>query len=99
TGGLRGMRIASSLIGRGIMRRIVVGRVVIGVLTGAIAVSAAGSGASAAGARGCSGVDYNAMVMEIVRALPAGGGYSLNSKLVQLPTITHHNIGGGRWEM
>ena len=49
--------------------------------------------------RACGGVDYNAMILDIIRSLPTGGGYSLSAKSIELPTITAHNIGGGRWEM
>lgn len=45
----------------------------------------------------CRGVDYNAMILDIIRGIPTGGGYSLRA--VELPTITSHNIGGGHWEM
>lgn len=50
-------------------------------------------------ARACSGVDYNAMILAIIRDLPTGGGYSLNASRIQLPTVTAQNIGGGHWEM
>jgi hypothetical protein len=50
-------------------------------------------------ARACGGVDYSAMILEIIRSLPTGGGYSLNADRVQLPTVTAQNIGGGHWEM
>jgi hypothetical protein len=56
-------------------------------------------GAQAApGARApmCGGVDYNAMILKIIKGLPPGGGYSLDA---QPPTITAENIGGGHWEM
>jgi hypothetical protein len=49
-------------------------------------------------ARGCGGVDYNAMVLDIIKGLPNGGGYSRGGSF-QLPTVTAHNIGGDRWEM
>jgi hypothetical protein len=49
-------------------------------------------------ARACGGVDYNAMILDIIKSLPSGGGYSRDSSF-QLPTVTAHNIGGGRWEM
>jgi hypothetical protein len=49
-------------------------------------------------ARGCAGTDYNAMILDIIKGLPSGGGYSRGGSF-QLPTITAHNIGGGRWEM
>ena len=49
-------------------------------------------------ARGCAGTDYNAMILDIIKGLPSGGGYSRGNSF-QLPTITAHNIGGGRWEM
>jgi hypothetical protein len=47
----------------------------------------------------CRGVDYNAMILDIIRGIPTGGGYSLRSRTVEMPTITSHNIGGGHWEM
>lgn len=46
----------------------------------------------------CSNVDYNRMILKIIRDLPPGGGYSLGSDL-ELPMITADNIGSGRWEM
>ena len=49
-------------------------------------------------ARGCAGTDYNAMILDIIKGLPSGGGYSRGGSF-QLPTITAHNIGGGHWEM
>ena len=39
------------------------------------------------------------MILEIIKSLPTGGGYSLDGNRLQLPTVTAHNIGGGRWEM
>jgi hypothetical protein len=58
-------------------------------------------GAQADSSRGpaCGGVDYNAMILDIIRSLPKGGGYSLDAERVELPAVTAHNIGGGRWEM
>jgi hypothetical protein len=50
------------------------------------------------GVRRCAGTDYNAMILDIINGLPSGGGYSIGSSF-QLPTITAHNIGAGRWEM
>jgi hypothetical protein len=47
----------------------------------------------------CGGVDYNAMILHIIKRIPAGGGYSLSARTVALPTVTAHNIGGGSWEM
>ena len=38
------------------------------------------------------------MVLDIIKGLPKGGGYSRGSSF-QLPTVTAHNIGGDRWEM
>jgi hypothetical protein len=55
--------------------------------------------AEPAGPRACGGVDYNAMILAIIKRLPTGGGYSLDAARVELPTVTAHNIGGGRWEM
>jgi hypothetical protein len=49
-------------------------------------------------ARGCAGTDYNAMILDIIKGLPSGGGYSRGGSF-QLPTITAHNIGAGHWEM
>jgi hypothetical protein len=67
----------------------------------AIALGALASGAAADSSRGpsCAGVDYNAMVLDIIKRMPAGGGYSLKADSVELPTVTAHNIGGGHWEM
>jgi hypothetical protein len=48
--------------------------------------------------RGCAGTDYNAMILDIIKGLPSGGGYSRGGSF-QLPTITAHNIGAGHWEM
>lgn len=47
----------------------------------------------------CGSVDYNAMILDIIKGMPVGGGYSLNSRTLELPTTTVHNIGGGKWEM
>ncbi len=47
----------------------------------------------------CGGVDYNAIILDIIRNLPRGGGYSLNADRVELPTVVASNIGGGHWEM
>lgn len=58
-----------------------------------------GAHAEPFGARACGGVDYNTMILDIIKNLPTGGGYSLDAGRVQLPTVTAHNIGGGRWEM
>jgi hypothetical protein len=57
-----------------------------------------GAQAEPFGARRCAGTDYNAMILDIIKGLPRGGGYSIGSSF-QLPTITAHNIGAGRWEM
>jgi hypothetical protein len=65
----------------------------------AMAALVSGARADSAPPRGCAGVDYNAMILDILKTMPKGGGYSLNSDVVQLPKITSHNIGGGRWEM
>ncbi|KWT71326.1 hypothetical protein APY04_0500 [Hyphomicrobium sulfonivorans] len=46
----------------------------------------------------CAGIDYNAKVMEIIRALPTGGGYSRGNSFVS-PKFQTHNIGGGNWEL
>ena len=68
---------------------------IVGVALTAFAVAAqAGPRAGA-----CGGVDYNAMILDIIKGLPAGGGYSLRASTVELPTVTAHNIGGGHWEM
>ena len=67
----------------------------------AFAVSATlslGAQAEPVDARSCAGTDYNAMILDIIKGLPSGGGYSRGSSF-QLPTITAHNIGAGRWEM
>ena len=47
----------------------------------------------------CGSVDYNALILDIIKGMPVGGGYSLNSRTLQLPTSTAHNVGGGKWEM
>lgn len=46
----------------------------------------------------CSGIDYNAKILDIIRTLPTGGGYSLGSAFVS-PKLQPHNIGGGKWEL
>lgn len=59
------------------------------------------NGAAHAGslaARACGGVDYNAMILDIIKELPTGGGYSIGSDFVS-PAVQAHNIGAGRWEM
>ena len=38
----------------------------------------------------CGGVDYNRMILDIIKGLPPGGGYSLDA---QLPTV---NVGEHR---
>jgi hypothetical protein len=48
--------------------------------------------------RPCAGVDYNAMILDIIHSLPTGGGYSIGSDFVA-PVIQTHNIGGGRHEL
>jgi hypothetical protein len=47
----------------------------------------------------CGNIDYSRMIMEIIKGIPDGGGYSLRSKTVELPTITAHNLGTRRWQM
>jgi hypothetical protein len=83
------MRLASSATGH------------VRICFAALALAALSLGAQADPARApaCGGVDYNAMILEIVGGMPAGGGYSLKASEVELPTITAHNIGGGNWEM
>lgn len=63
-------------------------------------IGAARDGAAAGprSARACSGFDYNRLVLDIIRTLPEGGGYS-TGKPFQLPTVTAHNLGAGNWEM
>ena len=68
------------------------------IAAAALAVLSLGAHAEPSRAPACGGVDYNAMILEIIKGLPSGGGYSLGSSF-QLPTVTSHNIGGGRWEM
>jgi len=46
----------------------------------------------------CAGIDYNAKILDIIRTLPTGGGYSLGSSFVS-PKLQTHNIGGGKWEL
>ncbi|HEY8246047.1 MAG TPA: hypothetical protein VIG38_02020 [Hyphomicrobium sp.] len=72
----------------------------VGAIVMSIAVSATSLGAKAepVNSRLCGGTDFNAMVLDIIKDLPKGGGYSLGSSF-QLPTITAHNIGGNRMEM
>lgn len=47
----------------------------------------------------CGSRDYNAMILDIIKGMPVGGGYSLNSRTLELPTVTAHNIGRGKWQM
>lgn len=68
------------------------------VMTIALAASSLGAKAEPDGARLCGGTNFNAMVLDIIKDLPKGGGYSRGSSF-QLPTITAHNIGGKRLEM
>ena len=63
-----------------------------------IAALPVGAQAEPSGTRSCAGTDYNAMILDIIKGLPSGGGYSRGSSF-QLPTITAHNIGADRWEM
>jgi hypothetical protein len=72
----------------------------VGVIVMSIAVSATSLGAKAEpiNSRLCGGTDFNAMVLDIIKTLPKGGGYSRGGSF-QLPTITAHNIGGNRMEM
>jgi len=65
----------------------------------ALAALSLGAHAEPSHGQACGGVDYNAMILKIIRGLPSGGGYSLNARSLELPTITAHNIGGGHWEM
>jgi hypothetical protein len=64
-----------------------------------IALTALSLAAHADSSPACGNVDYNAMILNIIRSMPSGGGYSLNADRVELPTVTEHNIGGGHWEM
>jgi hypothetical protein len=48
--------------------------------------------------RGCNGVDYNQTILDIIRKLPTGGGYSVGSEFTP-PELQVHNIGGGRTEL
>ena len=65
----------------------------------AVALAGLPLAAQADASRACGGVDYNAMILRIIKGLPAGGGYSINAATFQAPTVTANNIGGGRWEM
>ncbi len=67
------------------------------IAVAALAATAFGAQAQSPRASACGNVDYNAMILDIIKRLPTGGGYSLGD--VELPTITAHNIGGGHWEM
>ncbi|WP_072376061.1 hypothetical protein [Hyphomicrobium sp. NDB2Meth4] len=73
---------------------------VVRALAAAVAlVSCAGiANAGPYSARRCAGVDYNAMVLDIIAGLPTGGGYSIGSDFVA-PTLQAHNVGNGRWEL
>ncbi len=63
-----------------------------------IAALPVGAQAEPSSVSGCAGTDYNAMILDIIKTLPSGGGYSRGSSF-QSPTITAHNIGADRWEM
>jgi hypothetical protein len=66
----------------------------------AVAVFASAPGAQAGPREGvCGNIDYNGMILDIIKGIPDGGGYSLKSKIVELPTITAHNLGTKRWQM
>jgi len=67
-------------------------------MAAALAAFSAGAQAEPLRARACGGVDYNAMILKIIRSLPTGGGYSLGADFV-FPTVTAHNIGRGHWEL
>lgn len=70
------------------------------ILGAALTVFAAsGQAAPLSNGESCGRVDYNAMILDIIRTRPTGGGYTLSARKVQMPTVTEHNIGGGRWEM
>jgi len=67
----------------------------------AVVTFAAIGGAAHAGPlkpRDCAGTDYNAMLLDIIKDLPKGGGYSIGSDFVA-PDVQAHNVGGGRWEL
>ena len=66
---------------------------------GAALVTVAASAHADPRADVCGNVDYNAMLLRIIEGLPNGGGYSLNAKTVEMPTVTAHNIGAGNWEL
>lgn len=70
------------------------------VLASALALMAFGCAAHAGpyGGRACGGVDYNRMILDIIKGLPTGGGYSIGSNFVS-PVIQSHNIGRGRLEL
>jgi hypothetical protein len=46
----------------------------------------------------CGAVDYNQMILRIIRALPPGGGYSIGGDF-QPPTIAAQSVASGRTEM
>ncbi len=47
----------------------------------------------------CGGVDYNKMILDIIKDMPKGGGYTLSDGELKLPTITSNAVGDGKWEM
>jgi hypothetical protein len=47
----------------------------------------------------CASVDYNAMILEIIKGMPKGGGYTLSTSELQLPDIAVNDAGNGQWEM
>ncbi len=71
----------------------------VGVIGAVLTAFGSASYAAPLHERACGRIDYNAMILDIIKSLPTGGGYSLSARTVQLPTVTAHNIGGGRWEM
>jgi len=74
-------------------------RVLRALVAAAVAVVVSGAAhAASLGPRSCAGVDYNAMLLDIIAELPKGGGYSIGADFVS-PAVQAHNIGAGRWEM
>lgn len=41
----------------------------------------------------CDGVDYNQIILEIIDALPEGGGYDVRASRVRLPVVSVHQVG------
>jgi hypothetical protein len=68
------------------------------IVAAALMALSSAAHAESAGAPACAGVDYNAMILDIIKGLPNGGGYSRDGRF-QRPIVQARNIGSGHWEM